>query len=315
MVYPAFKGIEHTTVSSNAGFRRSPVKRTVLAALISAFAMSASPGLAAITTVEGFGTTPESCVFGPDGTVYVSITNAYDTYGDGLIGKVVDGKVEPVATGLNDPHGLDFWNGMLFTADNRGQIWKVELDGKVTKLADTGMFPRKVTNFNDIEIDPANGDIYVSDSGDWEGRGGAVFKITQDGKVSAVLTDDEEWKLVSPNGLKLDGKGGLLVYDWSTGVLLNVNLADKAVTRINGALGQGDGLAFTNDGGVLLGSYYQGVKLRGGGGASADGPMLSLEALGAKSVADIAVSNDGATLCVPDFDGSKLLILPVADIK
>lgn len=161
------------------------------------FASLALAGLSAVATaadtriVSDFGTVPESCVIAPNGKVYVSVTNEYDKYGDGYVGVVEGNTLKPVAKGLNDPHGLDFWKGALYNADNRGQVWKVGLDGTVTKVADSGMFPRKTTNFNDIEIDARNGDIYVSDSGDFEGRGGVIFKITQEGDVSVVFSDEQ----------------------------------------------------------------------------------------------------------------------------
>lgn len=274
----------------------------------------AGSAFAETTIIEGFGTTPESCAFGPDGSVYLSVTNVYDKYGDGYVGKLSGGKIVPVATGLNDPHGIDIYDNEIYIADNRGQVWKAAMDGTVSKLADSGMFPRKITNLNDIEVDPANGDVYVSDSGDWEGGGGAIFRITQAGAVELVLSDDQNIKLVSPNGLKLDGKGGLLVVDWTTGVLYNLNLASRTLARLN-SLGQSDGLVLTADGTVYVGAYFAGIKARAENGAAADGALLSLEKLGAKSVADIAISDDGKTLCAPDFDGAKLFVLPLSDVK
>lgn len=59
-----------------------------------------------------------------------------------------------------------------FGPDGTVYVWLV---GAFKKIADAGQFPRKITNFNDIAIDAANGDLYVSDSGDWEGGGGAIF--------------------------------------------------------------------------------------------------------------------------------------------
>ena len=280
-----------------------------------AMLLALSAAEAKTTMIDGFGTTPESCAFGPDGSIYLSVTNKYDTYGDGYVGKVVDGKIVPVATGLNDPHGIDVWNNEIYIADNRGQVWKATMDGVVTKLADSGMFPRKITNLNDIEVDPANGDVYVSDSGDWEGGDGAIFRISKDGAITLVLSDDDNTRLVSPNGLKLDGKGGLLIYDWTTAVLSRLNLADKTLTRINGNLGQGDGIAFGPDGTVYLGAYFAGIKGRAEAGAASDGTFISLEKLGAKSVADIAISDDGKTLCAPDFDGAKLFVLPLDEAR
>jgi len=67
----------------------------------------------------------------------------------------------------------------------------------VKLIVDSTGFPRKITNFNDIEIDE-NGILYISDSGDWEGGGGAIFRVTQDGKVTTILTYEEAVQLVVP---------------------------------------------------------------------------------------------------------------------
>jgi DNA-binding beta-propeller fold protein YncE len=262
--------------------------------------------------VSDAGSIVESCAFGPDGTVYVSLVGAYDAYGDGSIAAVRNGKFEPIAKGLNDPHGIVFWQDALFVADNRSQVWRVGLDGAVKKIADAGQFPRKVTNFNDIAIDAANGDLYVSDSGDWEGGGGAIFKITQAGAVTTVLSIDEQVQLVSPNGLALDGKGGLLVVDWTTGNLSRLDLATKGWAKLNGGWGPADGLAVGTDGTLFIGSYYQGVHVRPALDAAEPKTILPLSELGMKSAADLALSADGKTLCVADFDGQAVLIRPAA---
>jgi hypothetical protein len=281
-------------------------------ATISMFGVQASaaptPSVPIQTIVSGFGTTPESCAFGPDGRIYVSVVNQYEVYGDGYIGVVEGTRLRPLARGLNDPHGITLWNNMIFAADNRGQIWKITMAGVVSRVVDATQFPRKITNFNDIEVDQSNGDIYISDSGDFEGRGGAIYKVTQAGEITTILTDEQNWKLVSPNGLKLDGKGGLLVYDWTTGILYRLDLATKAFAKVNPGVGPGDGVALAADGSVYLGAYFQGVVKRGAGGSATSGDLISLAELGAKSVADIALSPDGKTLCIPDFDGNQVVI-------
>jgi gluconolactonase len=285
--------------------------------IIAGFAVYSAPTFATpaptVTTpaqrvISGFGTTPESCAFGPDGKIYVSVVNQYEVYGDGYIGVVEGSRLRPLARGLNDPHGITFWNNMIFAADNRGQIWKITMAGVVSRVVDSTQFPRKITNFNDIEVDPANGDIFVSDSGDFGGRGGAIYKITQAGEITTILTDEQNWKLISPNGLKLDGKGGLLVYDWTTGILYRLDLTTKAYTKVNPGVGPGDGIALGGDGSVYLGAYFQGVIKRGADGTATSGDLISLADLTAKSVADIAISADGRTLCVPDFDGNQVII-------
>jgi hypothetical protein len=283
------------------------------------FASLALAGISAVATaadtrmVSDFGTVPESCVIAPNGKVYVSVTNEYDKYGDGYVGVVEGNTLKPVAKGLNDPHGLDFWKGALYNADNRGQVWKVGLDGTVTKVADSGMFPRKTTNFNDIEIDERNGDIYVSDSGDFEGRGGVIFKITQDGDVSEVFSDEEVggWQLISPNGLLFEDPGNLLVLDWTTGNLHRLNLKTKSFVKLNGGWGPGDGLTWGPDGKLYVSAYYEGVYVLDKPDSEDRSKAYTLKDLGVTSTADINVSSDGKLLCVPDFDGRKVALVPL----
>jgi sugar lactone lactonase YvrE len=281
--------------------------RQIAYAVISFFACVTTPSLAN-DVVGSAGSSVESCAFSPDGTVYVSLVGAYDVYGDGSIAVVKDGRFETIAKGLNDPHGIVFWQDAIYVADNRSQVWRVKLNGAVKKLADAGQFPRKVTNFNDIAVDADSGDLYISDSGDLEGGGGAIFKVTQDGAVSTVVTIDEQVQLVSPNGLALDGKGGLLIVDWTTGNLSRFDLATKAWKKMNGGWGPADGLAVAADGSLYIGSYFQGVHVRPAVDAAEPKTILPLADLGMKSAADLALSPDGKTICLADFDGQAVLI-------
>jgi DNA-binding beta-propeller fold protein YncE len=285
--------------------------RHLACAVTSLFACIATPSLAN-DLVSNAGSIVESCAFGADGTVYVSLVGAYDVYGDGSIAAVKDEKFEVIARGLNDPHGIVFWQDAIYVADNRSQVWRVGLDGAVKKMADAGQFPRKVTNFNDIAVDASNGDLYISDSGDWEGGGGAIFKVTQDSAVSTIVTIDEQVQLVSPNGLTLDGKGGLLIVDWTTGNLSRLDLATKAWKKVNGGWGPADGLAVAADGSLYVGSYFQGVHVRSAVDAAEPKTVLPLVDLGMKSAADLALSPDGKTICVADFDGQAVLVRQLA---
>lgn len=113
---------------------------------------------------------PESITVGPRGVIYVSETGEYEKANDGYISILESGKLRRFATGLDDPHGIKWWRDHLFVSDNMGMIWRIDAQGNVERFVDATDFPRKITNFNDIEIDSA-GNIYISDSGDWEGRG------------------------------------------------------------------------------------------------------------------------------------------------
>jgi sugar lactone lactonase YvrE len=269
-----------------------------------------SPAVAEDLRLINVGAIVESAVVTPDGKIFVSVVGAYEKYGDGYVGVVDGDKVVPLATGLNDPHGLDYWNDALYAADNRGQIWRIDMNGNVSLVADATKFPRKITNFNDIELD-ANGNIYISDSGDWEGRGGAIYRITQDGKVSTVLTDEEAWQLISPNGLLMDGDDAMLVLDWTTGNLHRLELRTRFFEKVNGKFGAGDGLAWDPQGRLYVASYYESTVYVLDKPDSQERRPIKIE--GVKSVADIGISPDGKLLVAPDFDGGQVAIVPLSE--
>ncbi len=249
---------------------------------------------------------PESIAVGPDGRIYVTEVGEYEKYFDGAV-SVVDGdRIRPFVKGLNDPHGMDVWGDHLYVADNRGQIWKIDMQGNVERFADATQFPRRVMNFNDIEID-GQGNVYVSDSGDWDGRGGAIYKISQDGKITTVLSDEDDYKLVGPNGLLLEGSGSMLVIDYVTGRLLRLNLSTKELTKVNEGFGYADGLAWGPDGRLYASDFGGRLFVLD----KPDGEKKEIPVKGMVSAADITVSKDGRFVIVPDWEGNQVIFVPV----
>ncbi len=115
---------------------------------------------------------PESVVVGNDGRIYITEIGEFDKIGDGrvlVVGK--DGKATPFATGMDDPKGIVAWTNLLFVADNK-RVWKIDAKGKATVFAAEKAFPIPPLFLNDITVDE-KGVIYVSDSGDLKGNGGA----------------------------------------------------------------------------------------------------------------------------------------------
>ena len=94
----------------------------------------------------------ESIAIGPRGQVYVSETGEYETANDGYISILEAGQLRRFATGLDDPHGIKWWRDHLFVSDNMGMVWRIDAQGNVERFVDATDFPRKITNFNDIEF-------------------------------------------------------------------------------------------------------------------------------------------------------------------
>lgn len=274
-------------------------------------AVSAAPLLAQQPQIVTGLKQPESIGIGPGGQVYVSETGEYEKANDGNISILEGGKVRRFATGLDDPHGIKWWRDHLFVSDNMGMVWRIDTKGNVERFVDATDFPRKITNFNDIEID-SDGNIYISDSGDWEGGGGVIFRITQDKKISAVITYDDDWRLVSPNGLLMDGPDKLLVVDYTTGILFRVDVKGKTMEKIAGGFGASDGLVRDAQGRLII-TDYAGHRVFVIAKPDAKPPEKPQEIAvsGIESAADLAISPDGKSLLIPDMGGGKIATLPM----
>jgi DNA-binding beta-propeller fold protein YncE len=248
---------------------------------------------------------PESVAVGPDRRVYVSETGEYEKPNDGYISVLEGDKTRPFATGLDDPHGIKWWRNHLFVSDNMGMVWRIDSKGSVERFVDATDFPRKITNFNDIEVG-ADGTLYLSDSGDWEGRGGVIFRVTQDKKVSVVISDEDDWRLVSPNGLLMDGPGTLLVLDYTTGNLFRVDLQARTMEKVNGGFGAADGLV-RDPLGRLIVTDYAGHRVFVLTAPTAKAQVIQVN--GIDSAADLAIGPDGRSLLIPDMMSGRIAIL------
>jgi gluconolactonase len=254
---------------------------------------------------------PESVGIGPGGKVYVSETGEYEKANDGYISVLEGGKLRRFASGLDDPHGIKWYKDHLFVSDNMGMVWRIDSQGNVERFVDATDFPRKITNFNDIEIDP-EGNIYISDSGDWEGGGGAIYRITQDKKITPVITQDDDVKVVSPNGLLMDGADKLLEVDYTTGILFRIDLKGKSMEKVAGGFGATDGLVRDSRGRLIITDYagHRVFVLAKPDAKPAEKPQ-EIPVSSIESSADLAISPDGKSLIIPDMGGGKLAIMPM----
>lgn len=251
---------------------------------------------------------PESVAVGHDGRIYISEIGEFGKDGDGQVSVVNDsGKAVAFASGLDDPKGLVAYQKWLFVTDKK-RVWRIEADGKATVFAAKQAFPTEPLFLNDIAVDE-KGILYVSDSGDLKGSGGAVYRIDQKGSVSLVASEFSIPGLKTPNGLVLDGMSHLLLLDFASGELLRVRIADGSAVKVADGFEGGDGLAWDWFGQLFITSWKQ-AKVWG---IARPGQKPVLMASGFDSAADLCIDPTGRFLLIPDMKAGTLTALP-ADI-
>ena len=247
--------------------------------------------------------TPESVVVAPDGKIYVSEINEFGKDGDGQISVIEGDKLKVFATGMDDPKGLAYAKGALYVAD-KTRILKVDKGGKWKVFVAADAFPAKPQFLNDLTFD-AEGNLYVSDSGDLKGAGGAVYRITPQGKVTALVTAEDK-RVLAPNGLLPDGKGNLLMVDFVSGILYRITLKTGGMVQIAEGFGGGDGVVRDRKGTLWVSDWKNGRIFS----LKKDGTM-KLEKDGFKAAADIGLSADGKFLLVPDMKAGEVVWMPI----
>jgi len=246
---------------------------------------------------------PASVAVGLDGRVYVTVIGEFDTDGDGGV-MVLDGnKAAPFATGLDDPKGMVAFRQFLFVTDKK-RVVRVDAKGKVSVLAAADAFPTPPVFLNDIAVDEF-GTLYVSDSGDLMGTGGAIYRIDQKGKVSLVADAKKNPAVKSPNGLLNDSLMHLLFVDFTTGELHRMKIADGSSEKLAEGFGGGDGLVFDPFGRLYVSDRKNGkvfVIPRPG-----DKPVLLAE--GFQAAADLGYDIPRNRLLVPDMKAGTITAL------
>lgn len=196
--------------------------------------------------------------------------------------------IEILVDGLDHPEGVcwDPGAGVLWAGGEAGQLYQVKLEdrradevarapGFVLGLAvdgrgrlvlccgDEGSLcllengsVRIVQNgfrFPNFPAFAPDGTLYVSDSGSWGADDGRVFRLSADGDLevlTAALTHFPNGCAVAPDGRYLwiveSRRPTVNRFDLGTGEL-------EEVTRLDGTVP--DGLAFTDEGGILVSCY------------------------------------------------------------
>ncbi|QBQ53454.1 PQQ-dependent sugar dehydrogenase [Nitrosococcus wardiae] len=249
---------------------------------------------------------PESALTGPDERVYVSQIGEFDVDGDGVIMVIgSDGEPQVFAKGLNDPKGLAVWDNQIYVTD-RTRIVRIGPDGVSKEFVTASAFPRPPRFLNDLEFG-SDGTLYVSDSGDLKGQGGAIFKISPSGQVDLLADGESAAEIKSPNGLLMDDKNHLLMVDFMTGELYRIALKTGTMERINGGFGGGDGLVQDTQGRLYVSDYKNGKVY------ILDSPTAAPRLLRDQfqAAADIGLAPDGNHLLVPDMKAGRLIWLPL----
>ena len=138
---------------------------------------------------------PEGIAVGGDGSVYCG-GEAGQVYRIDPLGKKIDqiATTDGFCLGIT-PHA----DGRIFVCDcRRRALMCVEADGKARVFADACNGQAFVTpNFCVFD---SNGYLYLSDSGNWESPGGAIYRVAPDGTVSLFHAGPFHFA----NGLALD---------------------------------------------------------------------------------------------------------------
>ena len=284
-------------------------KHTLLALLLSAFIPVAQGAALSTQKISGL-KMPESVVQATDGRVFVSEINGFGVDGDGQISVIEAGQVKLFAKGLDDPKGLAIIGQTLYVADNK-RILKLALSGpkqgQAEVFAATTAFPVTPLFLNDLEADLA-GNLYVSDSGDLKGKGGAVYQINAQGQVRLLINGQQDNRILAPNGLLMDDTGDvLMVVDFASGILYSYNLATKQLLDIADGFGGGDGVVHHANGSMFVSDWKNGKVFR----LDMNGEVTPLAAT-YQSAADIALTKDEKVLMVPDMKAGELdfIVLP-----
>ena len=248
---------------------------------------------------------PRSIAVGTDGRIFVSEIGEVGKEGDGRILVIDKGKAIPFATGLDDPRGLVAFQQWLFVADKKG-VLRIDTTGKVQEYVAAKAFPNPPLFLNDLTVDEM-GTIYVSDSGDLKGSGGAVYRINPfSKKVNLVADAKRDPALKLPGGIVMDGKSFLLMVDSLSGELRRTRIVDGTSTKVADGFGFADSVVWDHFGRLYI-NDKNGGKIHV---IPRPGEKPILLAAGFKSPGGLSLDPTGKHLLVPDREAGTVTAIP-----
>ena len=292
--------------------------KVLAAALAVALALAAAPAAAhPPAMVSGFQYDESVWWDGETGSFYVTNFggSSPDPNGrdpDGYITQLSgEGRVRAArwVTGLRSPKGMRRSGGFLYVADV-GQL--VIVDVAAAAVAGTVDLDALGAKFpDDVAVDPASGDAYVSDM-----LANAIYRVPSGSRTAEVWLSSPD--LEAPNGLLVDG-GRLLVAAYGRdldpatfkpsqpGRVLTVDLATKAIAPLGGMgpVGQLDGIEKQGDG-YLVTDNPGGRLLRVG----PDGTVVELMT-GLTTPADIGWRPGDSVIAIPELSASDVRFFTV----
>lgn len=193
---------------------------------------------------------PEGVAAGPDGTVYAGGEG-------GQVYRIEGGTATEIASTGGFLYGVTLdAAGNVYACDmGRSEVLRVAPDGDVrSHSAGTSQRPMRVPNFAAFDRDGA---MFVTDSGEWRGNDGLVYRIAPDGRTEIWSEEPSGF----PNGCCVTGDGdALLVVETTRSRVVRIPIGDDGragsadvVADLTGSLP--DGVALSTDGTMFVGCW------------------------------------------------------------
>lgn len=263
-----------------------------------------------VAIVDGF-ESPESAYFEPRRQQWFVSNVSGSEPGDGFISRLdANGNVldRVFAAGLDDPKGQRVDGDTLYVTDNT-KVVAIDLDHPEETIS---LSIEGSAFLNDVAIDPATHDVYVSDTFD-----NAIWRISQ-GEPSLVLRDAA---LEAPNGLVFE-HGSLLVasigpdLDPTTfltsapGRVFRLDLHSAKLSPLTGRIGDLDGIE-TDTKGLLVSENRSGVDRVGFDGSVTR--LIDNADYGLATSADIGLDRSRHRVAVPELFGTRVAFFDLED--